>query len=221
MAAQVVVAVLLLPATMAASTLVSDLHRAVDFAAKKGSAGIALGICGAELSSISLAAGCVSPGVEARPLDRFAWGSVTKTFTGAAILRLVAENRLSLDSLVAPLVDPLLIDYPYSSLEKLFSVDAWSPRPGHALNASSITIRDLLSMRAGIPDYDSDGFRHLQYTLSSVDFSPLQLFDFVHGGLLFQPGTGAYNYANAYTCTSEVQARTGLFLAARGNAACK
>merc|ERR1719478_999289 len=52
-----------------------------------------------------------------------------------------------------------------------------------------MTIRDLLHMQAGIRDYDHEGFRHLQYTLPNVDFTPTQLFDFVHGGLLFQPGT--------------------------------
>lgn len=169
--------------------VINGLQQAVELAAKKSMAGVGLGIHAPSLNlSLSLAAGQISPGVNASAADRFGWGSVTKTFTGAAILRLVADGKLSLDDKVASMVDPMLASYSYRSLEELFSVDGWYPAPPKYFNASLITVRDLLHMQAGVPDYDSEAFRHLQYTLSSVDFTPLQLFDFVHGGLLFEPG---------------------------------
>ena len=47
--------------------------------------------------SATLATGQVAPGVDTAESHSFAWGSVTKTFTGAAVLRLVADGRLGLD----------------------------------------------------------------------------------------------------------------------------
>ena len=48
--------------------------------------------------SFAKAAGVIdAAGTGASPADRYAWGSITKTFTGAAVMRLLAEGRLKLD----------------------------------------------------------------------------------------------------------------------------
>lgn len=65
-------------------------------------------------------------------------GSQTKTYTGTIILQLVQQNVVSLDQTLAYWANA----YP-STLGYLNSVP----------NANSITIRDLLDMRSGIPDY--------------------------------------------------------------------
>ena len=64
-----------------------------------------------------------------------------------------------------------------------------SPQPQHHLPQPPIT-RTPCEPHASpeVPDYDTDAWRHMQYTLSKIDFSPLQIFDFVHGPLQFNPG---------------------------------
>ena len=64
--------------------------------------------------------------------DRFRIGSLTKTFVAAVALQLAAEGRLSLED----------------------SVEQWLP--GLVPNGQAISIRQLLDMRSGIPDWYSD-----------------------------------------------------------------
>jgi len=141
---------------------------------------------------VSLASGTIDfqTKQEALPSDLYALGSVTKTITGASIMRLVAEGKLHLNDRAHIYIDPMLVKagYTYASLEDLFSSDRWSSSGGPSFNASHITVKDLLGMKSGVPDYDTDAWRHMQYTLSKIDFSPLQIFDFVHGPLQFKPG---------------------------------
>jgi hypothetical protein len=128
-------------------------------------------------------------GQAASTSDIYAWGSVTKTFTGAAIMKHVAAGRLSLDEAAAPHVDAMLraARYPYN-MESLFSADQWAVAPAHQYSASNITIRHLLHMVSGVTDYDTNAFRHLQFAHPKVDFSPLDLLDYVHAPLMFPPG---------------------------------
>jgi len=82
----------------------------------------------------------------------------------------------------------MLVGYAYPSLEYLFSTDRWGVAPKTAFNATEITIRHLIGMNSGVPDYDTDAYRHLQYSHPSIGFSPLDILDFVHGPLMFRPG---------------------------------
>jgi CubicO group peptidase (beta-lactamase class C family) len=68
--------------------------------------------------------------------DRFNIGSVTKTFTGVAVMQLVEEGRLSLED----------------------TMTQWLPQPitDNIPNSDQITIRQLLSMTSGI--YNADAF---------------------------------------------------------------
>ena len=43
-------------------------------------------------------------------------------------------------------------------------------------------------MTSGVEDYDTEAYRHLQYSHAAVDFSPLNLLNYVHGPLMFKPG---------------------------------
>lgn len=75
----------------------------------------------------------------------FEIGSITKEFTAAVVLSLVEDGRLSLDTPLAKFVP----DFP---------------------RAKDITIRDLLSMRSGIPDYtDQPGFEKAVFTGATPD----------------------------------------------------
>lgn len=97
----------------------------------------------------------------------FAWGSVTKLATGAALMQQVAARRISLDTPVAPLIDPLLVREGLGRMHVLFG-----PR------ADSITLEHLLAMKSGIPDYDTatpypppptDAFRKAVYAQPAAE----------------------------------------------------
>ena len=138
----------------------------------------------------------------AQPEDLYPMGSVAKTLTGASIMSLVASRRLSLDDRADQYIDPMLRaeGYPYT-FQELFSKDQYSVAVDRGYNASDITVRDLLGMTSGVPDYDTTGWRHMQHALPDVDFSPLQIFDMVHGQLQFNPGSPPAGSAGSTYCS--------------------
>jgi len=142
----------------------------------------------------------------------FAWGSVTKLATGAALMQQVAARRISLDTPVAPLIDPLLVREGLGRMHVLFG-----PR------ADSITLEHLLAMKSGIPDYDTatpypppptDAFRKDVYAQPAAEWPPARLLNLSYvrkGKLEFEPGAHW-----AYSSTNFVLA--GLLLARLSNA---
>ncbi|MER6028468.1 serine hydrolase domain-containing protein [Streptomyces sp. NPDC001851] len=97
----------------------------------------------------------VGTGRPVRPDMRQRVGSITKTFTAAAILQQVEKGRIRLD---APIGDhlPQLV-------------------PGE--RGRKITVRMLLNNTSGIPDYISCAFPSLQETPSTPETSPRSLDD--------------------------------------------
>jgi len=169
--------------------LAAALRRITDTAAAKYNNSISLSVRAPTLF-IEVASGVVDgKGTPAQPSDPYAWGSITKTFTGAAILKHVAAGRLSLDEPAAPHVDAMLktAGYPYETAS-LFRSDRWAVPPVIEYDANAITIRHLLHMVSGVKDYDTDAYRHLQYSHAAVDYGPLDLLDIVHTPLMFAPG---------------------------------
>jgi len=142
----------------------------------------------------------------------FAWGSVTKLATGAALMQQVAARRISLDTPVAPLIDPLLVREGLGRMHVLFG-----PR------VDSITLEHLLAMKSGIPDYDTatpypppptDAFRKAVYAQPAAEWPPAKLLNLSYvrkGKLEFEPGAHW-----AYSSTNFVLA--GLLLARLSNA---
>ncbi|HKL88956.1 MAG TPA: serine hydrolase domain-containing protein, partial [Salinibacter sp.] len=103
---------------------------------------------------------------------RFHVGSVTKQFTAALILQLVAEDKVALDSTVAT----YLPDY---------------PGPG----ADRITIHHLLTHRSGIPSFT--GFEDYQSRIMRLEWEPDSLVaEFAGRGLDFEPGS-QWAYSNS------------------------
>jgi len=100
------------------------------------------------------AAGVVdfSTNKQASTSDGYAFGSVTKVLTGSSILKLVGEGHFSLDSEVAPLVDPILKKMAEADPSQGFSsmAELWG-----AENVTGTTIRQLLGMQSGVPDFDT------------------------------------------------------------------
>jgi D-alanyl-D-alanine carboxypeptidase len=69
----------------------------------------------------------------ASPQDRFRIGSMSKTFVATVALQLVSEGVFSLDDRAADWLPPNVVQ--------------------RVANADRVTLRELMSMRSGIPDY--------------------------------------------------------------------
>ena len=106
------------------------------------------------------------------PDTRFHVGSVTKQFTAALILQLVAEDKVALDSTIST----YLSDY---------------PGPG----ADRITLHHLLSHRSGIPSFT--GFEDYQSRIMRLEWAPDSLVaEFANRELDFEPGS-QWAYSNS------------------------
>jgi len=75
--------------------------------------------------------------------DTFAWGSGTKPYTAAMVMKLYEEGKLSLDDTVAKWVNPILSKVNGTSMEQLFGA-----------KANTITVGNLLKMQSGLNDFD-------------------------------------------------------------------
>lgn len=151
------VSLLLLLAICGASALLPDaLQSTLQDAAQKTSdkynCSVSIALQTAD-GAVAAARGVVdfSSGTSAHPSDKYAWGSVTKMLTAASIVKLISQGAFTLDSKVAPLVDPLLArtsrESPgvnVSSVEEL-----WGD------SIKDVTIRELLGMKTGVPDFDT------------------------------------------------------------------
>ena len=97
---------------IAKDKLQAAMQQIVDAKATKYNCSIALGLRLEDPPiSFEVAAGITdrATGRRAQPSDKYVWGSITKTFTGPAILRLVEQGVFSLDAPAAPLVDKILM----------------------------------------------------------------------------------------------------------------
>jgi D-alanyl-D-alanine carboxypeptidase len=96
-----------------------------------------------------------------KPSDRMPAGSVGKTFVAAAILQAVDDGKLDLDS----------------KIERWLGREAWF---GRLPNAHDLTLRLLLSHRAGIPDDMAEkGFAKAATSNLEKDWSPSELIGWV------------------------------------------
>ncbi|HSJ65886.1 MAG TPA: serine hydrolase domain-containing protein [Gemmatimonadaceae bacterium] len=109
-------------------------------------------------------------GTPTAPATLFDIGSVTKSYTAALVLRVIAEGMLSLDD----------------------SLTRWRPDvPG----SHGVTIRDLLRQTSGIADYASHpDYRATMQTHIAAPWSPAENLRFV-GESQFPPGT-RWGYSN-------------------------
>eukprot|EP00746_Dinoflagellata_sp_MGD_P012072 gnl/MRDRNA2_/MRDRNA2_125568_c0_seq1.p1 gnl/MRDRNA2_/MRDRNA2_125568_c0~~gnl/MRDRNA2_/MRDRNA2_125568_c0_seq1.p1 ORF type:complete len:444 (+),score=73.78 gnl/MRDRNA2_/MRDRNA2_125568_c0_seq1:73-1404(+) len=88
---------------------------------------------------------------QASTRDVYAWGSITKMLTAASIMKLVSEGAFHLDHPVAPLVNPIIAKMAKSNPNQNFSSveEIWGPQ------IKKTTVRQLLSMQSGVPDFDT------------------------------------------------------------------
>ncbi|CAE7186739.1 unnamed protein product [Symbiodinium pilosum] len=84
-------------------------------------------------------------GQKALATDLYPWGSVTKMFTAASIMKLVAAGAFRLDDEIAPLVDTVLKKMAAKDPKQNFTSveELWGA------NAAKTTLRELLGMTTG------------------------------------------------------------------------
>lgn len=150
-----------------------DVQAALDEAVDAGAPGIAVSLRGPEGEEF-LTAGVSSleSGRPIRPDTHFRIASVTKSFTAAIVMQLVAEGKLSLDDTVEDLA------------------------PGLLAAGDQITVRQLLGHTSGLPDYvENDAF--LERAGSGESITPRQALGFVADeDLEFEPGS-EYDYSDS------------------------
>lgn len=115
--------------------------------------------------------------------DHFRIGSVSKTFTATAILQQVELRNLSLSDTV----DEFITGIP---------------------NGSTMTVRDLLGMRAGLYDYQQDTLLRIQVGLTPwVAFEPEQILDILRNPShrpSFLPGARTEYSESAYVVLGKI-----------------
>src|SRR4051812_30517537 len=174
------------------------LQRALErvVAQNPGFPGVILAVRGPNLRFTG-AAGFADPGagVLLRHGATFRIASVTKTFTAAAILRLVERGRLGLDDPIAEHLDPATVTL--------------LRRGGY--DVASIRIRHLLQHTSGLYDYASDpAFVTAVVTDPQHRWTRSEQVEFAmsHGRPLFAPGTGFAYSDTGYVLLGEVLERT-------------
>ncbi len=106
------------------------------------------------------------------PLFRI--GSLTKTFTGTVILKLIDEGLIQLDDKVGNYISGVP-------------------------NGNIVTIRHLLTMRSGLPSYsESEAFQELLFENPQRSFTPGELLNVAFALPIQPPGT-TYHYSNTNT----------------------
>eukprot|EP00756_Hemistasia_phaeocysticola_P001371 Hpha_TRINITY_DN10972_c0_g1::TRINITY_DN10972_c0_g1_i1::g.26913::m.26913/K01286/E3.4.16.4; D-alanyl-D-alanine carboxypeptidase len=136
--------------------------------------------------TVNVAAGTSDFG-SGRPMrtdDVLSWGSGTKVLTGASIMQLASEGKVDLDAPAERYVDPFLAA---SAAASGGAQNFTSLRELYGPNVSFVTVRRLLSMRSGIPDFDTatpcypqpctptDPLRKELYDNPAHNLSPIEL----------------------------------------------
>lgn len=109
------------------------------------------------------------------PSDRFVIGSVAKTFLSVALLQAQEQRLVSLD-------DPISLWIGASILERFGDTDG-------------LTVRHLLAMRSGLPEYLTDDFVDDWLDGHQDTKTPQRALRYAMGPMLFAPGS-AYQYTN-------------------------
>lgn len=87
------------------------------------------------------------------PSSKFAWGSITKMWTGASIMQLVEKGVFGLDDKITPFADAQIAKmkatgkFPKLTFSKLS--DLFGPQ------VEEVTFHNVLHMASGIPDFDT------------------------------------------------------------------
>lgn len=113
-------------------------------------------------------------------------GSVTKSWTAAAIMRLKDQGRIDIDAPISMYVDPVL-----QRLNRTTVYELWGKDP----KVYNVTPRLLMGMRAGLHDYVDSWYRSwvLEHEGTEQYLGPIELLHALNKSWVCDPGTcGSY-----------------------------
>ena len=143
-----------------------------------GAPGLWIGVWDPQKGVYTAAYGsAVVPDVAATVADHSRIGSITKTFTAAAVLQQVEAGALSLDDTVADVLPDLAEQHPA---------------------VANVTVDQLLGMRSGIPDYANTGLVISKVVADPAKvWNPAEIIDLTLAeSELSAPGTAGYSTTN-------------------------
>jgi D-alanyl-D-alanine carboxypeptidase len=117
---------------------------------------------------------------------RFPLGSVTKTYTAAAIMQAYEQGLLDIDKPIAQYVDQILYRQNKTTMSELWHGDQ---------RIANITARRLMGMRAGLNDYNDTWYHDITLTQPNHDVGPFELLHRINKTFKHEPGT-SYFYAS-------------------------
>ncbi len=91
-----------------------------------------------------------SAGVPLLASDRFPLGSVTKSWTATAVMRMYERGLLDIDAPISRYVDPILQRDNGTTMLQIWGGD---------VTINNVTARQLMAMRGGLNDYDDQAYR--------------------------------------------------------------
>ena len=117
-----------------------------------------------------------------RPTDMMMWGSVTKQYTAASVLRQVERGKLTLDEPIYTIIDPWLRKVNGTTLRKLWGKEV-----------EVVSARQVIQMASGFQDFEVEPhLRLLQnaYPDSDLD-NPINAVAWTNKTFFFPPGYAA------------------------------
>jgi CubicO group peptidase (beta-lactamase class C family) len=118
---------------------------------------------------------------------RFPMGSVTKSWTAAAIMKMQEKGKINIDAPIYQYVDPILQRLNGTTMLKL-----WAGNP----LVNNITARDLMAMRGGLKDYDDNSYAAWTWSHPTADWSPFDILHTLDKTFACPPGScGVYSSA--------------------------
>jgi D-alanyl-D-alanine carboxypeptidase len=117
-------------------------------------------------------------------------GSVTKTYTAAAVMQAAERGIIDLDSPAFKYADPVLQSINQTTLLGIWNGDA---------RINSVTVRQLLSMKSGLHDYDDEALRSFTIANPGEDKTPIEMLYEVNKEWLCLPGSCSAYSSIGYT----------------------
>lgn len=139
---------------------------------------------------VAVAAGIedYSTGQSITPDSVIPMGSVTKSWTMAAVMRAVEAGKFTLDSLVTELTDEIMMSDNGTTLIEIFQKTADDPSTAVS-SLKKITVRMLLGMSSGLQDYNDTWYEDVTINDPAVTVTPYDLIWRLNKTFLFEPGT--------------------------------
>ena len=192
-------------------TLQSDIRAAVqpvlDYWSNRFNTSFSFGIRSYDgVLDLGLASGIAdhSTGARISPESVVPIGSVTKSYTAAAIMQLVERGMVNLNDTVSDIVNAALVKNHGTTLEKLWV--------GEGSMISNVTIYQCLHMSAGLNDYNDAHYQAFTFKNPPRDYTPFDMIENFNKSFVCAPGRCSYYSSVGYELL-------GLVLAAKSTQA--